>query len=67
MTDKDLRDKTDRRGYLTIKNGDMEAEILPESFHVYEDRGWSIVEPETAAKKKSTRSPARTKSDSDKA
>ena len=66
MTDKDLKDKADRRGYLNIKNGDLEAQIVPESFHVYEERGWSIVEP-SDTKKKSTRSPARTKSDPDKA
>jgi hypothetical protein len=65
MTDKDLKDKADRRGYITIKNGDSEAEILPESFHVYEERGWTLVE--SAKAKKSTRSPARTKSDPDKA
>lgn len=55
----DYRDKADRRGYVTIKNGDSESQVLPSAVHVWVDRGWSVVDPD---QKKTTRkrAPAKT-------
>lgn len=37
----------DRKGLVTVKNGDTVAKILPESLDVWTRRGWAPVDPES--------------------
>lgn len=45
---------TDRRGYVTIKNGDTEAKVVPESVEVWTERGWSVVDSDPDEKPEPT-------------
>jgi hypothetical protein len=46
--------QTDRHGYVTIKNGDTEAKIVPESLRVWVERGWTEVETDPNEKPEPT-------------
>jgi hypothetical protein len=36
--------ETDRKGFVHIKKGDQDARIVPESWPVWENEGWSLVD-----------------------